>query len=329
MTHHRQRIFITGASGCIGQYIVETLVHSTNHELFLLVRNPDKLQVDCSVRPGVHILHDDLRRIDRHANLLKTIDTAILTATAWGDPAVTFDINVSKTLQLMNLLDPERCQQVIYFSTASLLGRDHRLLKQAGEIGTDYIRSKYICHEQLSRLAIAPKLTTVYPTLVFGGDSQKPYSHLSAGLADVTQWLWLARFFRVDGSFHIIHAEDIARVVNYLVEHPAAAEEPRHLVLGTPSLTANQAIRELCRYFGLRIYLQVPLWPVADLIIKLFRIQMDAWDRFCMRYRHFRYANPVSPATYGLAVYCETIDDLMQIHNLKPCKPRSINKSSR
>ncbi|MGB3491923.1 MAG: NAD(P)-dependent oxidoreductase [Elainellaceae cyanobacterium] len=318
MEGDRQRIFITGASGCIGQHIVETLVQSTEHELFLLVRNPDKLQVDCSVRPGVHVIHDDMRRIDRYADLLQTMDTAILTAAAWGDPAVTFDINVSKTLQLMNLLDPDRCQQVIYFSTASLLGNDNRLLKEAGEIGTDYIRTKYICHEQLQRLAIAPKVTTVYPTLVFGGDSQKPYSHLSAGLADVTQWLWLARFFRVDSSFHLVHAQDIAHVIGHLVEHPPAADEPRHLVLGNPSTTANQAIRDMCRYFHLRMYMQFPLLPVADLIIKLFRIQMDTWDRFCMRYRHFCYKDPVNPATYGLPMYCETIGDLMKIHNLSP-----------
>jgi len=321
MEGDRQRIFITGASGCIGQYIVETLVQSTDHELFLLVRDPDKLQVDCSARPGIHLIHDDLRRIDRHDNLLQTIDTAILTAAAWGDPALTFDINVSKTIQLMNLLDPDRCRQVIYFSTASLLGNDNRLLKEAGEIGTDYIRSKYICHEQLARLAIAPKITTVYPTLVFGGDGQKPYSHLSAGLGEVTKWLWLARFFRVDGSFHWVHAEDIARVVGYLVDHPPTAEESRNLVLGNSDITVNQAIRALCRYFQLPVYVQFPLLPVADLIIKLFRIQMDTWDRFCMSYRHFRYQAPVNPATYGLPVYCETLADLMKVHGLSPTDP--------
>ncbi|MDE5120331.1 MAG: SDR family oxidoreductase, partial [Trichodesmium sp. St19_bin1] len=43
MSH--KRIFITGASGCIGHYIVEFLIQNTHHELYLLVRNPDKLKV--------------------------------------------------------------------------------------------------------------------------------------------------------------------------------------------------------------------------------------------------------------------------------------------
>ena len=44
MSH--KRIFITGASGCIGHYIVEFLIQNTHHELYLLVRNPDKLKVE-------------------------------------------------------------------------------------------------------------------------------------------------------------------------------------------------------------------------------------------------------------------------------------------
>ena len=38
------RIFITGASGCIGHYLVETLIENTDHELFLMMRNPAKLR---------------------------------------------------------------------------------------------------------------------------------------------------------------------------------------------------------------------------------------------------------------------------------------------
>ncbi|NJK53172.1 MAG: NAD(P)-dependent oxidoreductase, partial [Leptolyngbyaceae cyanobacterium SU_3_3] len=48
-----KRIFVTGASGCIGHYIAETLIQETEHELFLMVRNPDKLKFDVHARPGV------------------------------------------------------------------------------------------------------------------------------------------------------------------------------------------------------------------------------------------------------------------------------------
>ncbi|MEM9215392.1 MAG: NAD(P)-dependent oxidoreductase [Cyanobacteria bacterium P01_F01_bin.150] len=311
-----QRIFITGASGCIGHYLVETLIQTTHHELFLLMRNPAKLQIDCGVRDGIHILKGDLCHIEQFSNLLTTIDTAILTATAWGDPNETYEINVTKTLALINMLDPERCQQVIYFSTASILNRDNQPLPEAKRLGTDYVRTKFICHERLQELAIAPKITTVFPTLVFGGDGKKPYSHLSGGLGDVLKWIKLIRFFRVDGSFHFVHAQDIADVVTHLAEHPPKLGDSRELVLGSKVLYVNQAIKEICRYLHLRVpvLLQIPLFlQLANVIIVLFRIQMADWDRFCLNYRHFSYQNPVSPATFGKTPYCATVDELMKV----------------
>ncbi|MGB6165943.1 MAG: NAD(P)H-binding protein, partial [Geitlerinemataceae cyanobacterium] len=102
-----KRIFITGASGCIGQYITETLIQNTQHELYLLVRNPDKLKIKLDVRPGIHVLSADLRSIDRFADILKTIDCAILTAAAWGGERDCLAINVTTTCQIMDLLDPQ------------------------------------------------------------------------------------------------------------------------------------------------------------------------------------------------------------------------------
>jgi nucleoside-diphosphate-sugar epimerase len=309
-----KRILVTGASGCIGHYICDRLIRETSHELFLLVRNPQKLKFDYNARPGVTVLQADLREIEQFANLLKTIDSAVLTATAWGGAQEVYDINVVKTLRLMNLLDPDVCQQVIYFSTASILDRHNQLLKEAGELGTDYIKSKHNCFQQLPRLAIAPRITTVFPTLVFGGDEQKPYSHVTSGLPEIAKWINLIRFFKADGSFHFLHGEDIAQVVLHLLEHPPALGASRQLVLGNSAITVNQAVEQICHYLNKPVFLRVSLSTrLADLFIVLFRIQMAAWDRFCLSYRHFTYENPVSPASYGLPTYCPTIPDLLKV----------------
>lgn len=104
-----KRIFVTGASGCIGHYIVDQLIRQTNHDLFLLVRNPAKLKFDVNHRSGIQIIEGDVREIDRFGDLLSTIDTAILTATSWGDAEETYNINVTKTLELLTFLNPDRC----------------------------------------------------------------------------------------------------------------------------------------------------------------------------------------------------------------------------
>jgi nucleoside-diphosphate-sugar epimerase len=248
------------------------------------------------------------------ADLLKSMDVAILVATAWGGGQETYDINVLKTLRLMGLLDPDRCEQVIYFSTASILDRQNHLLKEAGQLGTDYISSKYSCFQQLSKLSIAPKITTLFPTLVLGGDENKPYSHLSSGIPEVVKWVDLIRFLKADGSFHFIHGRDIAQVVQHLVEQPPEAGQPRQLVLGNQRVTVDEAVETVCDYLSKKIQFRIPLSPVlADVLIAVFRIQMAAWDRFCLKYRHFTYENVVNPATFSLPTYCATFRDVLKI----------------
>ena len=314
-----KRIFITGASGCIGHYLVETLLTDTAHELFLLVRNPAKLLFNWEDDPRIQVIQDDIRHIDTYADLLATMDTAILAATSWGGAPEIYDINVTGNHRLMTLLEGDRCQQIIYFSTASILNNHNLPLREADEIGTDYIRSKYQCYMQLPKLAIYPKVTTVFPTLVFGGDKDKPYSHISAGMKDVTRWMGLIRFLKADGSFHFAHGKDIALVVTHLVDHPPAPNEPRQVIIGNPALTIDRTVEEVCTYLGLRIFFRIPLslW-LADRIIDWFNIRMADWDRFCLKYRHFVYNQPVYPEKLGLQPYCPTVADLMRVSGVMP-----------
>lgn len=313
------RIFITGASGCIGHYVTENLIQNTNHELFLLVRNPAKLKIDYQTDSNINILTGDLQKINQFQDLLKTIDVAILIATCWGGEKESYDINVKGNIDLINALDSEKCQQIIYFSTASILGQNNQLLSEAGEIGTDYIRTKYQCFTKLKELEIYPKITTIYPTLVFGGDELKPFSHLSAGLPDLPKWMNLIRWFKADGSFHFIHGKDIAKIITYLVDNNPQLNPniSRQLVLGNEQLTVNQAITKICNYLNKKIYFQIPLpiW-LANIFIKIFNIQMAKWDYFCFNYRHFTYQHYVNPTTFKLTPYAGTVADLLKVSGI-------------
>ncbi len=309
-----KRIFVTGASGCIGHYIAESLIKETDYELYFLVRNRDKIKFDYQYREGINIIEGNLLNIEKYQEILSSINVAILTATAWGDPEITYQTNVIKTLELLNLLNPENCEKVIYFSTASILGNDNKLLAEAGTIGTDYVKTKYQCFTQLKKLKIYDKITTVFPTLVFGGDENKPYSHLSSGLPEIIKLMNLIRWFKADASFHFIHGQDIAKVVTYLVNNNTKNQE---IVLGNEPITATQAIENICQYLGKKIYFQIPLsLTLANFFIKIFDVKMADWDRFCFDYRHFTYQNYVNPKTFNLEPFCGNITELLKIHKI-------------
>jgi nucleoside-diphosphate-sugar epimerase len=314
-----KRIFITGASGCIGHYLAETLIQNTNYELFFLVRNPQKLKFNFCSREGVHLIQGDLSSIEQHRNLLSTVNVAILMATAWGGAEISYEINVNKTISLISLLNSEICEQIIYFSTASILDRHNQLLREAEQFGTDYIKTKYQCYVELRKLALSDRIRTIFPTLVLGGDKHKPYSHISAGLPDIVKWIDLIRWFAADGSFHFIHAQDIAQVVQYLIGHPPNASnkiEP-DLVLGNARLTVKEAIKQISFCLNRQVYFSIPLttW-LANFFIKIFNIQMDEWSRFSFQYRHFTYSKVVNPSCLNMVAYYPEIQHIMKSSSL-------------
>jgi nucleoside-diphosphate-sugar epimerase len=303
-----KRVFITGASGCVGHYLVELLIQQTDYELYLLVRDRAKLKLDLTTRSGIHVIEGAMEDIAVHQQLLSTMNYVVSTAAAWGGTEETLTVNLHKTLELFNYLDPSTCDRAIYFSTASILDQHNQILPEAETIGTDYIRSKYACLEKLENSRISDRLITVFPTLVFGGDHNKPYSHLSGGLKQVAGYINLIKWFKGDGSFHFIHASDIAQIIVYLLDadlpslmwHVNDFDFPARLVLGTKQLTVDQAISEACEVLGKKVWWQISLNPwLIDVIIKIFKIQVAAWDQFCIQQRHFTY-DVVSPETFGL-----------------------------
>lgn len=312
-----RRILITGASGCIGHYVTEALAADPTAELYLFVRDPNKVRLDPRWRSGVTVVPGDLREIARFADLLKTINVAILAATGWGTPE-TYDINIVRTLELLHLLDPRACEQVFYFSTASVLNRENQPLPEAAQFGTHYIRSKYEALRRLPEVPVADKITVLAPTLVFGGDTEKPHSFLTIDLPAFMKYATIARFLSIDGSFHFIHARDVAQVVRHLVDHPELGGNLRTLVLGQEALTFDQAVEQICEALGIRIYfrIRVPaslLIRVAPLFQRHLPAEEAAWGAFCLRYLHFTHRDPANPATFGLPSYYPTLVGAQQV----------------
>ena len=313
------RILITGASGCVGQHIAAQLYRDTDAELLLLLRDPAKLTAVPANDPRITLLVADLRELTPHAGAIATATRVIHTATAWGDPERAMAVNVVAVKQLLAFTSPEWLEQVIYFSTASLLNRQLELLPEALSEGTEYIQTKALCLQQLEQHPLAERIVAVFPTLVFGGavDGKGPFptSYLTAGLGEACRWLWLAKWLRADASFHFIHAADIAQVCCHLATRPHQSNpEPgqgalRRLVLGQPAISVDATVSQLCRW---RRSWRPPLGlnlqgALIEALIKLLRIEVNAWDRFSIRQRHFVHEPVSPPERFGLVNHAASL----------------------
>ncbi len=318
------RILITGASGCVGQHLAELLYRETDAQLLLWLRDPAKLTAVPADDPRITLLVGDLREVDPHRAAIASATRIIHTATAWGDPERARQVNVLAVKAMLAATDPAVLEQVVYFSTASILNRDLQLLPEAMAYGTEYIQTKAQCLQQLEQHPLAERIVAVFPTLVFGGrvDGSGPFptSYLTAGLKEGARWLWLAKWLRADASFHYIHAADIARVCAHLATTPHQPNpEPgqgavRRLVLGQPVVTVNDTVRRLARWrhSGLPPFgVDLQGWLIEGLI-KLLRIEVNAWDRFSIRQRHFVHEPVSPPERFGLVSHAPTLEAVFE-----------------
>jgi nucleoside-diphosphate-sugar epimerase len=320
LTSGRPRILITGASGCVGQHLAHRLYRESDAQLLLWLRDPTKLTAVPVDDPRIELLVGDLRQVEPHRAAIASAHRIIHTATAWGDPERAHQVNVVAVKAMLAATDPGLLEQVIYFSTASILDRQLRLLPEAAEFGTEYIQTKALCLQQLEAHPLAARIVAVFPTLVFGGrvDGTGPFptSYLTAGLAEASRWLWLARFLRADASFHFIHAADIARVCAHLATRPHGANpEPdqgplRRIVLGQAPVTVNGTVAALCRWRGMArppFGLNLRGWLI-EALIQVLPIDVNAWDRFSIRQRHFVHEPVSPPERFGLVSHAPSLE---------------------
>ena len=317
------RILITGASGCVGQYTTAWLLENSDAELLLWLRDPDKLTAVSADHPRIKLLVGDLREADRFASELASVQRVIHTATAWGDPERAQQVNVVAVKRMLSLLNPGLIEQITYFSTASILDRHLQPLTEALAYGTEYIQTKAQCLKDLEEHPLAEKIVAVFPTLVFGGrvdgSSSFPTSYLTEGLAEASKWLWLARFLRADASFHFIHAADIAAICGHLATHPHQRNsEPgqgavRRIVMGQNAISVNEAVASLCRWRGIRRTPGIPLWPwLIETLIRVLPIEVNAWDRFSIRQRHFIHQPVTQPERFGDKSHAADLEAVLQ-----------------
>lgn len=298
-------IFITGAGGCVGHYLVDQL--TPEYELYLLVRNPAKLRFDPEQRKNITVLKGDLDQIVDFAGVLSRVDYCIHAATAWGGEG-TERINVRRVHELFGMLNPERIRRVIYFSTASILGRDMRPLPEAEEYGTEYVRTKYRCYMGLPQIPCYERIVTVFPTLIFGGDATHPFSNLSLSLPALRRYSGLLGRINIPLRFHFIHAQDIAKIVRYLLEEQTVAG---NYVLGNKPISLGDFTRRAAQYFGHPVRWQIRFTPA--LLYRLALIcgaRMSDWDRFCVRYGNFEYP-ATDCASLGLASNYKELEQIL------------------
>jgi nucleoside-diphosphate-sugar epimerase len=322
----KEIILITGASGCVGQYIANWLIENSSSELFLWVRDPKKITSINLENPRIKVLVGDLRQSNKFKKETSEVNRVIHTATAWGDPKRAYDVNIKAFEELLGMLEKDKLEKIIYFSTASILNKKSDLMRESLSYGTEYIQTKYKCFERLKESSFAEKTFAVFPTLVFGGTLNKrskyPVSYLTSGLKEINKWLWLARFLKLDSKFHFIHANDIAQICGFLIKNHKEENYKgfKKFVLGQNFISIDDAINILLKRNGMNRYFSIPLTKtIMKILLRVLPIQMTPWDSFSIKKYDFNHVPITNPEKLNLKSYARSLQDVLRLAKLPGC----------
>ncbi|MDG5816580.1 NAD(P)-dependent oxidoreductase [Chitinispirillales bacterium ANBcel5] len=121
------KIFVTGGSGFIGSYIVQTLIEN-NYEVTTLVRNPDKLPELYNIQ-GVSVIEGGFEAKEAISQSLQDHDVCIHVALGWGETPLTMLKNDTEfTAYLLETAENAGVKQFIYTSSTAAVGEIRPLM---------------------------------------------------------------------------------------------------------------------------------------------------------------------------------------------------------
>ncbi|MDR3249225.1 MAG: NAD(P)-dependent oxidoreductase, partial [Treponema sp.] len=118
------KIFITGGTGNIGQYVTKQL-QERGHELVLLTRTPDRIPALKALK-NVSLVKGDTSELEVMGNAVQGCDAVIYMSRGWGNPPLEMLENDNKPVAyLLQKAEEAGVGQFIYTSSTAAYGKNY------------------------------------------------------------------------------------------------------------------------------------------------------------------------------------------------------------
>jgi UDP-glucose 4-epimerase len=116
------KIFITGGTGNIGQYVTLAVIKA-GHEAIVLTRNPQQYP-SLQNKPGVQLVKGSITDYGLIEKKLSGCDGVIHIALGWGDePISMLKMDTEATVTLLEMAEKARVKKFIYTSSTAAMGK--------------------------------------------------------------------------------------------------------------------------------------------------------------------------------------------------------------
>lgn len=178
MKQKNKKVFVTGASGRIGSYLVKALLKE-KYQVIVLVRNKNKIKK----RKNLRIVVADINEIDKYEKEIKKCEVVYHLAAYQNmfdrDISEFNRVNVDGTKNILDLLVDSKIKKFIYVSTVMVfkqtgkIPRNERWPKKLSGGENYYVESKLRGLEIVNQYKSKIPTIVVYPTIVMDVTDKK------------------------------------------------------------------------------------------------------------------------------------------------------------
>lgn len=234
------KIFITGATGFIGQHLVLELVNKNYSNIVALVKPNDDTRILKHL--GVDIVFSDIRNIKLVTNAMKGCDIVFHLAALYDfyshSKKEIFDVNINGTKTILEAAKKNGVKKIIYvgtFATWEMFNENEEAGIIPKGVNHPYIISKFLAEKEVFNFdGDGMSRVIVSPTFVFGPEDHKP-SPLGEYILNCIKNKMV---FYFDGGINIIGVKDVVK--GCLLAAESRNDRKRYLLKN-----ANLTIREL------------------------------------------------------------------------------------
>lgn len=249
-----KNIFITGATGFIGQNLISTL--RLKNKVFALVRKKSLGKIKNFPEKGVQIVRGDLLDSNSYSDILDNIDYIFHLAALFkldASKEELFQHNVLATENLFRCCLGKNIKKIIYFSTAYVLGRKEKKFMKEDEPYPEKFKNWYEWSKAESeKIALSfyreynLPVIIVRPVIVYGPKSfygfYKALSLIFGGSLKVLAY---------NVKIHLVSVYDVVGAVVHLAELENNQGEIYNISDDTP-YTCKELAEFICQEFNIK-----------------------------------------------------------------------------
>ena len=231
------KIFLTGANGLVGSFVLKQLI-SEGHEAILLLRPHANTEAISEILSSCETVQGDLFDIGLLAKAMETCDAVVHCAGKVSfDPRKTAEIyetNVQGTANVVNACLLAGIKKLVHVSSIAALGRkdnatviDEKAKWEDGALNSPYAKSKYLAELEVFRGAEEGlDISIVNPSIVIGPGAE----HRSS--TKLLAWVKKMPWFYPKGYVNIVDVRDVANSICQLL----ILWHPNRLILNSSTI---------------------------------------------------------------------------------------------